>query len=196
MPIGWAEHVLAEGLWGRAMREYMRDYNHWATVGVLNELLPQPDNRVTLADERDPYGLPVARFDYTLCDNDKANMKYSTKVIADILHAADAQDILTIQRFAHLIGGARMGTNQRIRWSTPTTAWAYRTCSSPTGRSVPGVRPTRIDHHGAGIPAGRANGGWEDRYNPAACSSNAQRCLMTPIPASDREGQFRWHTTS
>ncbi|MCV7031895.1 GMC family oxidoreductase [Mycobacterium sherrisii] len=111
MPIGWAEHVLAEGLWGRAMREYMRDYNHWATVGVLNELLPQPDNRVTLATERDPYGLPVARFDYTLCDNDKANMAYSTKVIGDILHAADAQDILTIQRFAHLIGGARMGTS-------------------------------------------------------------------------------------
>ena len=47
LPIGWAEHVLAEGHWGRALREYMRDYNHWATVGVLNELLPQPDNRVT-----------------------------------------------------------------------------------------------------------------------------------------------------
>lgn len=60
LPIGWAEHVLADGHWGRALREYMRDYNHWATVGVLNELLPQPDNRVTLADETDPYGIPVA----------------------------------------------------------------------------------------------------------------------------------------
>jgi choline dehydrogenase-like flavoprotein len=88
----------------------MRDYNHWATVGVLNELLPLPDNRVTLAQEKDPYGIPIARFDYTLCDNDKANMAYSTKVIGDILHAADAQDVLTIERFAHLIGGARMGT--------------------------------------------------------------------------------------
>ncbi len=110
MPIGWAEHVMADGHWGRALREYMRDYNHWATVGVLNELLPLPDNRVTLAEEKDPYGIPVARFDYTLCDNDKANMAYSTKVIGDILHAADAQDVLTIERFAHLIGGARMGT--------------------------------------------------------------------------------------
>ncbi len=113
LPIGWAEHVLADGHWGRALREYMRDYNHWATIGVLNELLPQPDNRVTLAsgaDETDPYGIPVARFDYSLCGNDKANMAYSTKVIADILHAAGAQDVLTIRRFAHLIGGARMGT--------------------------------------------------------------------------------------
>ena len=111
LPIGWAEHVLAEGHWGRALREYMRDYNHWATVGVLNELLPQPDNRVTLADETDPYGMPVARFDYSLGDNDKANMAYSAKVIRDIVLASGAQDVLSIQRFAHLVGGCRMGTS-------------------------------------------------------------------------------------
>jgi choline dehydrogenase-like flavoprotein len=110
-PIGWAEHVLADGHWGRALREYMRDYNHWTTVGVLNELLPHPENRVTLAAETDPYGLPVARFDYALGDNDKANMAYSSNVIQDLLHAAGAQDVLTIQRFAHLVGGARMGTS-------------------------------------------------------------------------------------
>jgi choline dehydrogenase-like flavoprotein len=110
-PIGWAEHVLSDGHWGRALREYMRDYNHWTTVGVLNELLPHSDNRVTLASETDPYGLPIARFDYTLGDNDKANMAYSSQVIKDLLQAAGAQDVLTIQRFAHLVGGARMGTS-------------------------------------------------------------------------------------
>lgn len=52
----WAEHVLAEGHWGRVLCEYIRDYNHWATIGVLNELLPMPDNRITLADETDRYG--------------------------------------------------------------------------------------------------------------------------------------------
>jgi choline dehydrogenase-like flavoprotein len=110
LPIGWAEHVLAGGHWGRALREYMRDYNHWATVGVLNEFLAQPENRVTLAPEQDQYGLPIARFDYTLCDNDKANMAFSAKVIWDIVLASGAQDVLSIQRFAHLIGGCRMGT--------------------------------------------------------------------------------------
>jgi choline dehydrogenase-like flavoprotein len=109
LPIGWAEHVLADGHWGRALREYMRDYNHWATLGVLDELLPYPDNRVTLAEETDTYGQPVARMDYTLTDNDKANMAFSTKVLRDVLDAGGAQDVLTIQRFAHLIGGARMG---------------------------------------------------------------------------------------
>ncbi|HEX6446348.1 MAG TPA: GMC family oxidoreductase [Streptosporangiales bacterium] len=111
LPIGWAEHVLADGHWGAGLREYMRDYNHWAVVGVLNELLPRPENRVTLADDTDPYGLPVARFDYSRCGNDKANMAYSTKVITGILEAGGAQDVLTIQRYAHLIGGARMGTS-------------------------------------------------------------------------------------
>jgi choline dehydrogenase-like flavoprotein len=111
LPIGWAEHVLADGHWGRALREYMRDYNHWATIGVLNELLPLPENRVTLADEKDGYGLPVAHFSYSRCANDKDNMEYSTKVINQVLQAAGAQDVLTIQRYAHLIGGARMGTD-------------------------------------------------------------------------------------
>jgi choline dehydrogenase-like flavoprotein len=110
LPIGWAEHVLADGHWGRALREYMRDYNHWATVGVLNELLPRPENRVTLAAETDQYGLPVAHFSYSRCENDRRNMEHSTRVIQDILEAAGAQDILTIQRYAHLIGGARMGS--------------------------------------------------------------------------------------
>jgi choline dehydrogenase-like flavoprotein len=111
LPIGWAEHVAAEGHYGRALREYMRDYNHWTTVGVLNELLPQAENRVTLAAEKDPYGLPVAHFSHSRCENDKRNMEYSRKVIARILEAAGAQDVLTIQRYAHLIGGARMGTS-------------------------------------------------------------------------------------
>ncbi|MBW3630261.1 MAG: GMC family oxidoreductase [Gemmatimonadetes bacterium] len=109
LPIGWAEHVLADGHWGLALREYMRDYNHWSVLGALSELLPDPDNRVTLADEHDDHGLPVARFDYTETDNDKANIAYAKQVMREIWEAAGAQDILTIDRYAHLIGGARMG---------------------------------------------------------------------------------------
>ena len=111
LPIGWAEHVIAEGHTGRALREYMRDYNHWTTIGVLNELLPQAENRVTLADEKDQNGIPVAHFSHSRCENDELNMEYSKKILKKILEAAGAQDVLTIQRYAHLIGGARMGTS-------------------------------------------------------------------------------------
>ncbi len=147
LPIGWAEHVLADGHWGRAMREYMRDYNHWATIGVLNELLAHPDNRVTLADETDQYGLPVARMDYHLSDNDKANMAYSTDVITRILKAGGAQDVLTIHRYAHLIGGARMGSspetsvvdaNQRA-WAVPNLFIADGSACPTQGSANPAL---------------------------------------------------------
>jgi choline dehydrogenase-like flavoprotein len=109
LPIGWAEHVLADGHWGVALREYMRDYNHWSTLGALCELLPRPENRVTLADELDSYGLPIPRLDYSQCDNDRAAIAYAKQVLHDIWEAAGAQDVLTIDRYAHLIGGCRMG---------------------------------------------------------------------------------------
>ncbi len=108
LPITWAEHVAAQGHWGQTLREYMRDYVHWATLGALCELLPQPDNRVTLADETDRHGLPVAHFSYSQCDNDKQLISDATNVISDLLRAAGAQEVITIQRYAHLVGGARM----------------------------------------------------------------------------------------
>jgi choline dehydrogenase-like flavoprotein len=109
LPIGWAEHVLAEGHWGQALREYMRDYNHWTVLGILAEFLPQPENRVQLADETDGAGMPIAHFNYSQCDNDRAITTYATKVLAEIWDGAGAQDTLTIDRYAHLVGGARMG---------------------------------------------------------------------------------------
>jgi choline dehydrogenase-like flavoprotein len=111
LPIGWAEHVLADGHRGAALREYMRDYNHWAVLGALCELLPLPDNRVTLADENDQFEMPVARFDYTQCDNDRANIAFAKKTMHAIWKTAGAQDVLTIDRYAHLVGGCRMGSD-------------------------------------------------------------------------------------
>ena len=72
LPITWAEHVAAQGHWGRALRDYMSDYVHWCCLGALCEFLPRPENRVTLASETDRYGLPVAQFAYSQGDNDKA----------------------------------------------------------------------------------------------------------------------------
>jgi choline dehydrogenase-like flavoprotein len=108
LPITYAEHVTAQGHWGAALREYMRDYVHWSTVGALCEFLPSADNRVTLAEQKDRYGLPVAQFSYSQCDNDRALMKASTSVMEDILRAAGASETITIDRYAHLVGGARM----------------------------------------------------------------------------------------
>jgi choline dehydrogenase-like flavoprotein len=109
LPIEWSTHVMADGHWGAALREYMRDYNHWTVLGVLCELLPAPDNRVTLADEKDQYGMPIARFNYTQGDNDKKNIAYASRILEEIWEGAGAQDTLKIDRYAHLVGGCRMG---------------------------------------------------------------------------------------
>ncbi len=108
LPITWAEHVAAQGHWGEPLREYMRDYNHWACLGALCELLPQPDNRVTLADEKDRHGLPVAHFSYSKCENDRQLVTAARTSMEEILRAAGAEEVMTIERYAHLVGGARM----------------------------------------------------------------------------------------
>ncbi|HKC20314.1 MAG TPA: GMC family oxidoreductase, partial [Candidatus Dormibacteraeota bacterium] len=109
LPITWSEHIVAQGHWGEVLREYMRDYVHWGSLGALCEFLPQPDNRVTLADEKDAHGLRIARFSYSQCDNDRMLMKAATSIMVDILEAAGAEETVTINRYAHLMGGARMG---------------------------------------------------------------------------------------
>ena len=109
LPIGWAEHVLAEGHWGQSLREYMRDWNHWTVLGVLSEFLPQPENRVTLGDEVDAAGMPIAHFNYNRCENDLAVSAFAKRTLAEIWDGAAAQDTLTIDRYAHLVGGCRMG---------------------------------------------------------------------------------------
>jgi choline dehydrogenase-like flavoprotein len=113
LPITWAEHVAAQGHWGARLRQYMSDYVHWSCLGALCEFLAQPDNRVTLAEEKDRYGLPVANFAYSQCDNDNQLMRAARGVMEQILHAAGADEVITIDRYAHLVGGARMAADER-----------------------------------------------------------------------------------
>ena len=112
LPVTFAEHVAAQGHWGGVLREYMRDYVHWSNLGALCEFLPLPDNRVTLADETDRHGQRVARFSYSQCDNDRRLMKAARAVMEDIHRAAGAEEVITIDRYAHLVGGARMGADE------------------------------------------------------------------------------------
>ena len=55
--------------------------------------------------------MPVARMDYTQCDNDRANIAFAKQTLNRIWEAAGAQDTLTIDRYAHLVGGCRMGNS-------------------------------------------------------------------------------------
>ncbi|MGH9095478.1 MAG: GMC family oxidoreductase N-terminal domain-containing protein, partial [Acidimicrobiales bacterium] len=101
LPITYAEHVAAQGHWGAVLREYMRDYVHWAGLGALCEFLPRYENSVGLAEKRDRFGLPVAKFSYSQGDNDNKLVAAARGVMESILRAAGAEEVITIDRYAH-----------------------------------------------------------------------------------------------
>jgi len=119
LPVTFAEHVLAQGHWGVVLREYMRDYIHWATLGALCEFLPLPDNRVTLDAETDRHGMPVARFSYSQCDNDRQLMWSAAATAESILTAAGAEEVITIDRYAPPGGRRTDGRPARDRRRGP-----------------------------------------------------------------------------
>ncbi|MGA4838712.1 GMC family oxidoreductase [Streptomyces sp. G45] len=114
LPIVWAEHLTAAGYWGSELRSRMREYVHWGVLGALCEFLPQARNRVTVEPSvTDRHGLPVARFTHGRCANDEAQMAAAQTVMEDVLRAAGARELITVERYAHLVGGCRMGTDPR-----------------------------------------------------------------------------------
>jgi choline dehydrogenase-like flavoprotein len=110
LPVAFAKQMItAKGAWGWGLRRLMMDYNHWAAFGLLGEILPHADNRVTLADEKDRFGLPVAKVTFKLYDNDKKLIEYGKQKVMDIMWAAGAKEVVQEARYAHLVGAARMG---------------------------------------------------------------------------------------
>jgi len=114
LPIGFAKQmIVAKGAWGWGMRKAMMDYNHWAAFGLLSEILPWDDNRVELAGETDRHGLPVAKITFNLRDNDKKLIEFGKNKTMEVMWAAGAEEVVQEPRYAHLIGGARMGDDPR-----------------------------------------------------------------------------------
>jgi choline dehydrogenase-like flavoprotein len=114
LPIGWANTLAKRGLWGQALIDAMEDYNHQVGLKIVGECLPQERNRVTLAEQRDSCGLPVARVTYSYCDNDKRLIRHALDFMGNALQAADVSDIWEeMDDTCHLNGTARMGDDPR-----------------------------------------------------------------------------------
>ena len=112
LPVAFAKQMVAAmGAWGWGMRQVMMDYNHWATLGILGEILPWEDNRVELAEEKDQHGLPVAKVTFNLHDNDRKLIEFGKNKVMEIMAAAGAKQVVQESRFAHLVGASRMGSD-------------------------------------------------------------------------------------
>lgn len=111
LPIAMA-HLIADvdGSYGEDLLRQMRDYNHYAAIGVLGEILPNEQNRVTLhSTERDQFGEAVPYVQFNLFENDRRMMAAGIERARQVLAAAGARETWAVRRYAHLVGTNRMG---------------------------------------------------------------------------------------
>lgn len=112
LPTAFGKQMLAaKQAWGWGLRREMMDYNHWAAFGLLGEILPWKDNRVTLSEDTDRFGLPVAHVRFSLHDNDKKLIKAAKEKTEAVMYAAGANQVVQEARYAHLVGACRMGSD-------------------------------------------------------------------------------------
>lgn len=104
---------LARGakVWGRELKEAMLNYNFYARVTLVGEVLPNIANAVTLAEEKDEYGLPLAKVSFSYGENDKRLIRHAVKNMQSILTAAGGTPEFVVEDTAHLMGGCRMGSD-------------------------------------------------------------------------------------
>ena len=148
LPVLWACTLLsARGLWGQAHHDEIQKYNHVAGLKIVGEFMPQARNRVTLAEEKDQYGLPMARVTYSQCDNDKRLIAYSLRFMRQAMDAAGARDTFDqADDTCHLGGTARMGRDPASSVvDADCRSWDIRNlfvCDGSAFPTVGGVNPS------------------------------------------------------
>lgn len=110
-PIEFAQAVVADNLhiWGKRLTDILDEYTRFAMLGIVGEALPSEANRVTLADEKDQRGIPVAKVYYTKDENSRRMSADGMKLCEDILKAGGAVETFATGGTIHLLGTCRMG---------------------------------------------------------------------------------------
>jgi choline dehydrogenase-like flavoprotein len=128
LPRAWAQLVAtARGLWGEALRETMRDYNHSAGYVPVAEVESRSENRVELADDVDALGLRIPRVTFAYSDNDRRLQRHALDFMAEMLEAAGGRNLWTSDDTSHLLGTCRMGSDpQTSVVDSDGRAWEVR----------------------------------------------------------------------
>ena len=148
LPQLWSNTNLSgRGLWGESLLAEMENYNHVVGLKIVGEMLPQERNQVTLAEDKDQYGLPIARVTYSWCDNDKALINHSLDFMGRALAATGATDIWTQDDdTCHMNGSCRMGDDPRTSVvNADCRSWDIRNlwiCDGSVFCTVGGVNPS------------------------------------------------------
>ena len=112
-PMKLAQRFAAQGLTGGALAAAISD--HMArelAIGPSVEVLPNPNNRVTLAQGRpDPLGLPRPRIWFNWGPYEQEGMKVAMEYVLGLMNALGATDV---QRLGPVTDGAVMGGTCRM----------------------------------------------------------------------------------
>ena len=98
----------------------MSDYVHWATLGALCEFLPLPENRVTLDGETGPERAQGGKFLLLPGRQRSAGQQAAQGVMDRDTAGCRGEEVITIDRYAHLVGGAGWPPTNDPGWSTRT----------------------------------------------------------------------------
>ncbi len=148
LPIVWGGTQAGKrGLWGRRLLEQMELYNHQVGLKIVGECLPQERNRVTLADERDQFGLPIPRVTYSYCENDQRLIRHALRFLRQALEVTGATELWDeTDDTCHLNGTARMGADARSSVvDADCRSWDIRNlwiCDGSVFPTVGGVNPS------------------------------------------------------
>jgi choline dehydrogenase-like flavoprotein len=116
----WSRGSNMEGF-GADFKESLITPGPWS-IGFtgFGEILPNPNNRFTLSDKKDKWGLPVLEFECSFSDNEHAMRKDMMNDMAEMLEAAGFKavtpyhnDKTNIGLGIHEMGTARMGKDPK-----------------------------------------------------------------------------------
>ncbi|MDA2933077.1 GMC family oxidoreductase [Acidobacteria bacterium AH-259-D05] len=130
-PIALANGFMAH-LWGKELSDFMAKYPYYAALWLGGEDLPNKNNRVTLdPDQKDEYGMPLPRVNYSYGENDLKLREHSMQMAEAIFDAAGAVKTFRspARGSAHLMGTCRMGDD-------PERFVVNRNCQSHSVRNL------------------------------------------------------------
>jgi choline dehydrogenase-like flavoprotein len=101
---------LNPGAWGAEFAQAMEQYANTAGLWIVGEDMPRATNRVTLGDQKDQHGLPVAHVHYDDHPNDVAMREHAFKQAEALYRAAGAKRVYRVPPYpsTHNLGTARM----------------------------------------------------------------------------------------
>lgn len=152
---GWSRGQTGEGFGAGFKASLIRDLGPWTfRVYGFGELLPDPNNRVTLdPNVVDAWGIPALRVECTYDDNARRMLKDMVVTASEMLEAAGATTITPIEEdnppglVIHEMGTARMGRDPKTSvlngwnqcWDVPNVFITDGACMASNGNQNPSI---------------------------------------------------------